>query len=120
MKPYIHAKNSAKKYGGKVEDYLPIHNKMDSSKAAHADMRHRLVFHSAFGIYLMEDLFGSHFTNSDKAVVSVRDIAEDHVLEDLGKIPSLSDWLGEMELKTWMGGPIRRHKFVKMENFLVD
>jgi len=31
-KPWIHAKNSARKFGGVPEDYLPIHNLMDSSQ----------------------------------------------------------------------------------------
>ena len=115
MKPHIHARNSAKKHGGKPADYQAIHDEMDSSKAAHASMRHRIVFHSAFGIYLVERIFGTLITNSDGAKVSVRDIAEDHVLEDLGTIPSLDDWLDHMELAQWMGGPVRKHRFVKVD-----
>ena len=115
MKPHIHAKNSAKKHGGKPEDYQAIHDTMDSSKSAHASMRHRLVFHSAFGVYLVERIHGILMTNSDGAKVSVRDIAEDHVLEDLGTIPSLDRWLEGMPLQTWMGGPTRRHRFVNID-----
>ena len=44
-----HAESSAKQYGGSLEDYLEIHEMMDSSKSAHADNRHRVIFHSAFG-----------------------------------------------------------------------
>ena len=45
MKPFIHAKNSAKKFGGSYLDYLPIHNEMDSSKAALPDvMKSRDLF----------------------------------------------------------------------------
>ena len=33
-KPLIHARNSVKRYGGSVDDYLEIHNFMDSTKAA--------------------------------------------------------------------------------------
>jgi hypothetical protein len=36
--------------------------------------------------------------------VHVRDIAEQHVLEDLGFIPSLNDWLREMPSQPWMAG----------------
>jgi hypothetical protein len=115
MKPHIHAKNSAKKYGGVPADYQAIHDTIDSSKSAHATMRHRLVFHSAFGIYVVERIHGVLLTNSDGASVSVRDIAEDHVLEDLGRIPSLDEWLSELSLKQWMGGPVRKHKFVKVD-----
>jgi hypothetical protein len=103
-KPWIHAKSSVKKWGGKPEDYIAIHEKMDTSKMAHAELTHRCVFHSAFGIYLIEELFGRMITNSDGREVFVRDIAEQHVLEDLGFIPSLSDWLKEMPCKPWMAG----------------
>ena len=34
----------------------------------------------------------------------MRDVAEQHVLEDLGWIPSLSDWLREMPPQPWMAG----------------
>lgn len=84
MKPFIHAKASAKRYGGEPKDYLAIHDFMDSSKAALADVRHRAVFHSAFGIFIVEKVFGTNITNSEGKLVSVRDIAEDHVREDLG------------------------------------
>ena len=43
--PLRHAENSARKFGGKAEDYLPIHNWFDESKAFFPDFRHR-----AFGI----------------------------------------------------------------------
>jgi len=117
MKPHLHAKNSANKYGGKPSDYQAIHDTIDSSKSAHASAKHRAVLHSAFGIYLVERIHGTLITNSDGAKVSVRDIAEDHVLEDLGRIPSLDDYLEHMTLATWMGGPTRRHRFIKREDF---
>jgi hypothetical protein len=107
-KALIHARSSARKYGGKPEDYLAIHEKMDSTKSAHAEVTHRCVFHSAFGIYIIEDIFGRTLTNSDGKEVFVRDIAEQHVLEDLGFIPSLSDWLREMPAEPWMAGA-RKH-----------
>ena len=103
-KALIHARSSAKRWGGVPEDYLAIHEKMDSTKAAHAEMTHRCVFHSAFGIFLIEDIFGRTLTNGDGREVHTRDIAEQHVLEDLGCIPSLSDWLREIPTKPWMAG----------------
>jgi hypothetical protein len=115
MKPHLHAKNSAKKYGGKPEDYQAIHDTIDSSKSSHASIKHRAMLHSAWGIYIVERIHGILIENSDGKKVSVRDIAEDHVLEDLGTIPSLDDWLEEMPLKTWMGGPTRKHTFEKID-----
>jgi hypothetical protein len=107
-KALIHARSSARRWGGKPEDYLAIHEKIDSSKSAHAEVTHRCVFHSAFGIYVIEDIFGRTLTNSDGKEVFVRDVAEQHVLEDLGWIPSLSDWLREMPSQPWMAGARKR------------
>jgi hypothetical protein len=110
-KALVHARSSARRWGGQPEDYLAIHEKMDSTKSAHAEVSHRCVFHSAFGIFIIEDIFGRTLTNSDGKEVFVRDVAEQHVLEDLGFIPSLSDWLREMPAQPWMAGakklPIR-------------
>ena len=116
MKPYLHAKSSVRKWGGKVEDYLPLHDFMDSSKSAHASVKHRAVLHSAFGIFLAERVFGHNLVNSEGREVSVRDLAEQHVIEDLGTIPSLDDWLDAMELQTWMGGPSREKRVIRLED----
>ncbi len=105
MKPYVHAKNSVKRYGGIVEDYMPIHDWFDSTKAAYANFQHRAILHNSFGIFLAEQLFGTTITNSDGKVVSVRDVAEDHVKEDCaGRIPTIQDWLGKLEPEPWMLG----------------
>lgn len=105
MKPIVHANNSAKIFGGKPEDYLSIHDLMDSSKQAEPTVKHRAIFHSAFGIFIVEKIFGTTIKNSDGKDVCVRDIAEQHVLEDLGTIPTLEQWLSGMEIKPWMGKP---------------
>lgn len=108
MKPFYHAKNSVKKHGGRLEDYLGIHDFIDSSKSAHPDVRHRAVLHSSFGIYVTERVFGTYITNSDGKIVQVRDIAEEHVIDDLGYIPTVSDYLDLMPLAKWMGGKHRK------------
>ncbi len=118
MKPYIHAKNSAKKHGGNWEDYIEIHDFFDSSKAAMPDMRHRCLLHSAFGIFILEKVFGTVITNSDGKQVSVRDLGEDHVLEDLGFIPTAEHWLKNMAMQDWMFGGRRKEikeKFIKID-----
>lgn len=107
MKPYAHAKNSAKKYGGKPEDYQAVHDFFDSSKSALADVRHRALLHSAWGIFLLERVFGTTITNSEGRRVCVRDLGEDHVIEDLGFIPSAEHWLRNMRIEPWMGGQRR-------------
>lgn len=77
---------------------------MDSTKSALADVRHRAVYHSAFGIYIIQRIFGQVRTNSDGKVYSVRDIAEQHIMEDLGMIPSLEKWLAGTPIENWMMG----------------
>ena len=108
MKPLIHAKITVKKYGGHVDDYLPIHNFIDSSKAAMPDMRHRAVLHSSFGCYIAEQIFGTYIVNSDGQMISVRDIAEEHIIQDLGFIPTIEKWLSNLPLEPWMSGSRKR------------
>lgn len=117
MKPHAHAKNSANKYGGKPEDYQALHDFFDSTKAALPDMRHRAILHSALGIFLLERVFGPTMTNSDGRIVSVRDVGEDHVIEDLGFIPTVERWLKNLPLETWMGGAVRgsRSKHISLK-----
>ncbi len=107
MKPYLHALVSVKHWHGKPEDYLPIHDFIDSSKAHFPDMRHRALLHSSFGIYIAEQVFGHNILNSDQRLVSVRDIAERHVLDDMGTIPTVQDYLKDMPMYNWLGGRAR-------------
>lgn len=101
MKPYIHCKNSVKQFGGSISDYEKIHNWIDSSKAHFCDSRHRVLLHNSFGIYLCEQVFGHTITNSDGKIISVRDVAEVHILEDIGFIPTVQDYLQEMPFLDW-------------------
>lgn len=103
-KPIIHARSSAKKFGGKEEDYLPIHDFFDQTKSHFPTNAHRAILHSSFGIFLIEKVFGHEIVNSDNKKVSVRDIGEQHILEDLGFIPTVADYLSNMEYKPWMHG----------------
>lgn len=101
MKPYLHAKNSAKKYGGIWEDYMEIHELIDSSKAYFPDNRHCAIFHHSAGIFYMEKLFGVYFDGKE---ISIRDICEQHILEDFNSkfLPTPQDFLQEMDFKQWM------------------
>lgn len=92
MKPLEHAKRSEKRYGGKWEDYISVHNFLDSSKEVEPTIKHRMMYHHTTGIFLCEKIFGVAIVNSDDKLVSVRSIAEEHILEDLGFIPTIQDW----------------------------
>jgi hypothetical protein len=95
---YHHAVSSQKKWGGDVDDYLPIHDWFDESKKIMADFRHRALRHHAEGIFMAETIFGHTITNADGRVVPVRFIGEQHVKEDLGFIPP-ERWMGEPPVK---------------------
>lgn len=112
MKPHLHARVSAKKFGGKMEDYLAFHEFFDSSKSSMADVRHRAMLHSAWGIYLAERVFGSFITNSENKQVSTRDLGEEHVIQDLGFIPTMQDWLEKMPIEGWMSGTRKKRRVI--------
>lgn len=120
MKPFLHGQASAAKWGGKPEDYQAIHDFIDLPKSAHADMRHRAILHNSLGPYIAERVFGINITNSDGKTVSVRDIVEKHIIEDMGRIPPLSDYLNGMPLFDWLGGPKREKKTITYEQLLKD
>lgn len=112
MKPFLHAKITAKKHGGKMEDYLDIHDFIDHTKEIVPDMRHRALLHSAFGCFMVEKIFGHVRLNSDGKEYSPRDIAEEHIIQDLGFIPTVQDYLQHLELKDWMTGTQKKNTYV--------
>jgi hypothetical protein len=105
--PYHHAVSSAKKWGGEAEDYLPIHRWFDESKELHGDFRHRALRHHAHGIFECERVFGVTIEltiapGRPRKRIPTRWVAEQHVREDHGFIPTLQDWLVRIEPAPWM------------------
>ena len=93
MTPYYHALSSAKHHGGVAKDYLAIHEWFDETKQYTGDWTHRALRHHAAGVEWCCQKFGSTIRNADHKVVPVKLIAEQHVTEDCGFIPKVSDWL---------------------------
>ena len=106
MHTYYHALGSVKKWGGVPDDYMPVHEFIDQSKVAMADVRHRAMLHHTLGTRLAEQCLGVTITNSDGKEVPVRLIAEQPIIEDLGFLPTPQDWLCCVSLKAipWAGG----------------
>jgi hypothetical protein len=102
--PIEHAQSSARKFGGKPEDYLAIHRWFDESKAFFPDLRHRALRHHTEGIFLAERIFGVTLINLDGVAVPVRYVGEQHVREDLRRIPTVQDWLIRIRPERWMYG----------------
>ena len=102
MHPYHHALSSAKKHGGQPSDYQDIHDWFDETKQYFGDARHRALRHHTAGIFWCEDRFNGTITNSDGKIIPVRVIAEQHVMEDMGFLPTPEWWLNHMSLSPAM------------------
>lgn len=108
-----HAMSSVKLWGGKIEDYIAIHDWFDATKECYADFRHRALRHHAQGCFEAERLFGHSITNSDGHIVPVRYIAEQHIKEDCGgRVPSIQDWLQGIPAQSWMS---RGYRFTETD-----
>ena len=122
-----HAESSARKWGGRPEDYLAIHEWFDNSKNHHPDFRHRAMHHHSQGIEQCEQVHGHrvYLHNEDGSPLtrpgtSVRNfepyhkwvptkwVAEQHVIEDMGRIPTVSEWLSQIQALPWMSAHARR------------
>lgn len=103
--PLHHAISSANRWGGEPGEYLAIHRWFDRSKELHGDFRHRALYHHAHGIFEMEREFGPALTLSTGKTIPTRWVGEQHVVEDCGFIPSVSDWLGCVRPERWMNAP---------------
>ena len=113
MKSYNHCKSSVHKFGGEEDDYLEIHQWFDETKNHYGDIRHRALRHHTLGIQQCEEKFGVYIYNSDGKKVITRSIAEQHIREDLGFIPSVQDWLKRIKPELWMEST-KRVKTAKM------
>ena len=97
-----HALSSAKYFGGDPEDYLSIHDWFDESKKIMSDYRHRALRHHAEGCFSCEQIFGKTIVNSAGKKVPVRLIAERHIREDLGFLPTIIDWFENIKPQKFM------------------
>ena len=122
----IHSKNSAKAHGGQPSDYYKIHTFLDAAKDLLADARHRLFLHNTLGIHLCVLAFGITFKNSDGKDVSTAEIARQHVLEDLQKIPTIEECVGHLDksayamFSTRIIGEIKKFNKTNQQNEAVN
>lgn len=100
MKPLQHAQISQKNHGGTWQDYVEIHNFLDSSKAACAHFKHRFFLHHAEGVELGVKMLGQNFVNSEKKTIQTRQLLTEHLIEDIGRIVTVEDWSRDLLPKT--------------------
>lgn len=121
--PYFHALSSVRRWGGEVNDYLPIHSFFDQTKSALADCRHRLFLHNAWGADLMTSVF-SKWKPEEHNGATLEMLAEQHMLEDFGEYMPLSACLEDVVLV--IRRPFSSYRFNKdgdwseFENFFVS
>lgn len=96
MKPLQHAQISAKTYGGQWQNYIEVHNFLDSSKAAGAHFKHRFLLHHAEGIELGVRIYGEVLTNSENKQIKTKRLLIDHLIEDVGSIVRVEDWARDL------------------------
>lgn len=120
MVPIDHSRLHARDWKGVPEDYLKIDNFLDQTKFHFTSWQHRLFLHNPLGIKLCEDFFGSTITNSDGIEVPVRELARRHIMQDLGRVPTLQDWVEGMttgKVEKWMNNPNKRDLQFLKENY---
>jgi hypothetical protein len=106
MRPWQHAKSSAAKSGGDWRQDLPIHEFLDITKAANADLRHRMLLHNA-------DLGPALATKAFPSRRDVGRVALQHVNEDMGCEPTLHNWLSLCDLTRMPTPSLRRRDFAR-------
>lgn len=108
--PLIHSKSSVKRWGGKVEDYLPIHELIDSPKATMNNNTSRLLTHNTWFAYtIIPKIFGYNIVNSEGKSVDSVDIAMLHIAEDFRMkfVPTPQDYLKHLQLQSWMNNGVK-------------
>ena len=108
--PLIHSKSSVKRWGGKVEDYLPLHELIDSPKAMMNNNSVRVLTHNTwFAYHIMPKIFGYNIINSDGKSVDVVDISMLHIAEDFRMkfVPTPQDYLQHLQVQAWFNNGVK-------------
>jgi hypothetical protein len=103
--PMIHSISSVKRWGGKVEDYIGIHELIDSPKATMNNQSSRCLTHNTwFAFTIIPKIFGYNIKNSDGKRVDTVDIAMLHIAEDFRMkfVPTPQDYLKHLQVQPWM------------------
>lgn len=94
---HAHCEHSAALFGGDPATYEALHAFLNESRDHLACPQNLLATHHTFGVHLATQLFGQTLGG-----VSVRRLAEAHVLRDMGQVPAVDDALKLIPLEPWM------------------
>lgn len=101
--PQVHARSSARKFGGVWHNYIDLHSFLDSSKLHYAKASHRALLHHEFGKALAVDIFTNEYVSAvhawddEVAIKCSREfhtkVVEQHFEEDFNRfVPSVEIW----------------------------
>ena len=102
MNPFDHARSSARSFGGRWEDYYPLHSWFDASKAVLCHVTHRAMRHHEEGIAEAVTLFGATIVNRDRTAISTAALGRQHIAEDCAHLPRAADWLAGFAAPDWL------------------
>ena len=108
--PEIHAKSSAKRWGGNYKDYIEIHELIDSPKVVMNNNTARTLTHNTwFAYHIIPKIFGYTIVNSAGRRVETIDIAMLHIAEDFKMrfVPTAQDYLKHLQLQPWMNNGVQ-------------
>jgi len=121
--PLIHSKSSVKRWGGKVEDYLPLHELIDSPKATMNNNSVRVLTHNTWFAYqIMPKIFGYNIINSDGKSVDVVDISMLHIAEDFRMkfVPTPQDYLQHLQVQAWFNNGVKELDSQEAKDIVTD
>lgn len=98
--PQVHARSSARKFGGIWQNYIEIHAFLDSSKLHYAKATHRALLHHEFGKKLAVDVFYQEYITQNRIYNDGGDgkqfyesVVEQHFAEDFNRfVPTVEIW----------------------------
>ncbi len=99
MTPWLHAKSSVKRWGGEPTDYIALHDWLDETKQFTGDWTHRAMRHHSAGIQWAVERFGHSIVQQGdlRKSVPTKMLAEEHIVEDCGFVPTPQDWLSALK-----------------------
>jgi hypothetical protein len=93
-----------------VEDYIAIHELIDSPKATMNNNSSRALTHNTWFAYtIIPKIFGYNIVNSDGRSVDTVDVAMLHIAEDFRMkfVPTPQDYLKHMVVQAWFNNGVK-------------
>lgn len=96
------ARESALRFGGGAENYLPLHRWFLATENWTTGNEHLVFRHHAWGVFEAEARLGIVIQTGNGGAVPTRGVAERHVQTVLGRVPPASDFLKRIKGERWM------------------